>query len=174
MNQFGFQIPQPDNPDRITHITIALGPEKGENDFLPFNVRVLPTGKEGNKVFGRTLRFGEEDSGETIIVEEGGTLVFPPKSVALDIGAVDQKNKSERHGYGDDRYRNISPTLYLWQFICPIKRKEDHALLNLLLSTARRLDVAYDLYEKVTLIYMTQKRMPQASMYFLDRSRLWG
>ena len=139
---------QPDNSERITHIGIGLGPEKGNNDILPFKVRVLPTGKEGNMVFGRTLRFGEEDSGEAIIVEDGGTLVFPPKSMALDISAVDQQNKSERHGYGDDSYRSISPTLYLWQFIHSIKGKEHHALLNLLLSTARRLDVAYDLYEK--------------------------
>ena len=147
MNQFGFQISQPDNPEPITHIGLCLGSKKGGND-IPFDVRVLPTGKEGNKVFGRTLRFGEEDSGEGIVVEDGETLIFPPKSVAFDIRDVDSRIKSERHGWGDVRYRNISPTLYLWQFINPNTGKEHYALLNLLLSVARRLDVGYALYEK--------------------------
>lgn len=146
MNQFGFQISQPENPESITHIALCLGPKKGENDGL-FHVRVLPTEKQGDKVFGRTLRFGEEDSGEGIIVKDGETLVFPPKSVAIDIRDIDRCTKSERHGWGDYQYRNISPTLYLWQLIHPITGKEHHSLLNLLLSVARRLDVGYALYE---------------------------
>ena len=59
MNQLGFQISQPDNLEPITHIGLWLGPKKGENDML-FHIRVLPTEKQGDKVFGRTLRIGEK------------------------------------------------------------------------------------------------------------------
>ena len=81
-------------------------------------------------------------------MEDGGTLVFPPKSVAIDIRDVDSRIKSKRHGWSDYKYRNISPTLCLWQLIRPVHGEEHRSLPNLLLSAARRLDAGYAVYEK--------------------------
>lgn len=64
----------------IKYISINLGPKVGENGFLA-GVRVVPAGRKGNIVYGRTLNPGETDPGEGIPLEVGEILEFPAGSI---------------------------------------------------------------------------------------------
>ena len=40
--------------------------------------RIVPVRREGNKVFIRTLRQGEEDTGEAVNIRAGDRVIFEP------------------------------------------------------------------------------------------------
>ena len=46
------------------------------NDELLFHGRLVPDGREGNKVFARSLRPGEEDTGEGVNIRAGAQLII--------------------------------------------------------------------------------------------------
>ena len=54
----------------ITYISLNLGPNVGATDFI-VGVRVVPDGRSGNEVYGRTLDTGETDNGEGILLNVG-------------------------------------------------------------------------------------------------------
>ena len=56
---------------------------QSKDEFL-FAARLIPMGREGNKVFARTLRLGEEDTGETIKLEPGDQLVIPAGGLVVN------------------------------------------------------------------------------------------
>ena len=118
----------------IKYISINLGPKIGENDFLA-SVRVVPAGKSGNKVYGRTLNQREPDSDEGILVEAGETLEFPAGSISVTMAHVDQYSKPEANGYAP-----VANTVWSWLAIPP--HENDQTFVNYLLSAARRLDAA--------------------------------
>ena len=121
--------------DPITYISINLGPKDGANDFLA-GVRVVPAGRHGNRVYGRTLKHGEPDSGEGISVEVGETLEFPAGSVSVTMADVDRYSKP-----GADGYAPVANTVWTWLAIPP--HKDDQTFINYLLAAARRLDAAH-------------------------------
>ena len=121
--------------DPITHISINLGPKVGANDFLA-GIRVVPAGRCGNRVYGRTLNHGEPDSGEGISVEVGDTLEFPAGSVSVTMADVDRYSKP-----GADGYAPVANTVWTWLAIPP--HKDDQTFVNYLLAAARRLDAAH-------------------------------
>ena len=119
----------------IKYISINLGPKIGENDFLA-SVRVVPAGRNGNKVYGRTLNQGEPDSDEGIPVEAGETLEFPAGSISVTMAHVDQYSKPEANGYAP-----VANTVWSWLAIPP--HENDQTFVNYLLAAARRLDAAH-------------------------------
>ena len=97
----------------VTYISINLGPIVGANDFLA-GVRVVPTGREGNRVYGRTLNPGEADSGEGIPLEVGETLEFPAGSICVTMADVDRYSKPDPSGYAP-----VANTVWTWLAIPP-------------------------------------------------------
>ena len=118
----------------VTHISIHTGPD-GESAFLA-GIRVVPAGRNGSHVYGRTLNHGEPDSGEGIDVEVGETLEFPPGSVSVTMADVDHYSKA-----GDDGYAPVANTVWTWLAIPPLE--SDQTTVNYLLAAARRLDAAH-------------------------------
>ena len=119
----------------ITYISINLGPNVGDDDSLA-GVRVVPAGRHGRIVFGRTLNHGEPDSGEGIAVEVGETLEFPPRSVSVTMADVDRYSEPESDGYAP-----VANTVWTWLAIPPVSH--DQTFINYLLAAARRLDAAH-------------------------------
>ena len=119
----------------VTYISINLGPQVGVNDFL-VGLRVVPAGREGNRVYGRTLNHGEPDSGEGISLKVGETLEFPPGSVSVTMADVDRYSEP-----GDDGYAPVTNTVWTWLQFPP--RAQDGVFVNYLLAAARRLDSAH-------------------------------
>ena len=52
------------------------GDIQDQGNFL-FGGRIVPIRREGNIVYARTLRRGEEDTGEAVNLEAGDRLVIP-------------------------------------------------------------------------------------------------
>lgn len=119
----------------VTYISINLGPTVGEDDFLA-GVRVVPAGREGNRVYGRTLNHGEADSGEGILLEVGETLEFPPGSISVTMADVDRYTEP-----GSDGYAPVANTVWTWLAIPPFEK--DQTFANYLFAAARRLDAAH-------------------------------
>ena len=120
----------------VTYISINLGTEPDPFGFL-VGVRVLPAGRNGSTVFGRTLKHGESDSGEGIVLEQGEQLVFPSGSVQVTIHDVDRSNRP-----GPTGYAAIANSIWTWLNIPPYPNVE---LFNYLFAVARRLDSAHSL-----------------------------
>ena len=119
----------------VTYISINLGPEVGVNDFLA-GVRVVPAGRDGSRLYGRTLNQGESDSGEGISIEPGETLEFPAGSISVTMADVDRYAKP-----GPDGYAPVANTVWTWLAISPLLH--DQTFVNYLLAAARRLDAAH-------------------------------
>ena len=119
----------------VTYIGINLGPKVGESDLLA-GVRVVPAGRNGNRLYGRTLNHGEPDSGDGIPLEVGETLEFPAGSVSVTMADVDRYSKP-----GADGYAPVANTVWTWLAIPP--REYDQTFVNYLLAAARRLDAAH-------------------------------
>ena len=119
----------------IKYIGINLGPKIGRERF-PCQRPSRAGGKDGNKVYGRTLNQGEPDSDEGIPVEAGETLEFPAGSISVTMAHVDQYSKPEANGYAP-----VANTVWSWLAIPP--HENDQTFVNYLLAAARRLDAAH-------------------------------
>lgn len=124
----------------IKYMSFNLGPDAGSNDMI-VAVRVVPDGKKGDDVYGRTLNAGEPDTGEAIIVEPGNKLVFPAGTVKITLRDSDQYATPEPDGYAP-----VANTVWTWLQIPP---SVNLAFFHYMLATARRLDTAHGLYVDV-------------------------
>ena len=120
----------------IRYMGFNIGPNVGDNDTL-IGVRVVPVGRDGNKIIGKTLNYGEPDSGDAITICPGEKLLFPVGNVKITIQDIDRENSP-----GPDGYAAVSNTVWTWPQVGP---SPDPALFRLLVAAARRLDTAHDL-----------------------------
>ena len=120
----------------ITYIGLHFGPNLGANDAI-VGVRVVPDGRNGNEVYGRTLNAGELDTGEGITLEAGEKLVFPAGSVKVTLQDIDRYADPELDGYAA-----LANTVWTWLQVPP---RPDEAFLHYLLAASRRLDRAHAL-----------------------------
>ena len=120
----------------VTYLSFCLGPNTGANDVL-IGIRVVPTGRKGNRVFGRTLNYGELDSGQGIVLRPGDTMVFPAGKIKATIQDIDRENTP-----GADGYAAIANTIWTWSLVPPAP---DLNLFRYLFSAGRRLDSAHAL-----------------------------
>ena len=110
---------------------LNLGPD-GE---LLYTGRVVPAGSDGNTVFARSLRPGEEDSGQGVNVPAGKKLAFRAGDLSISSDEIDARSPKGRGGYAP-----VSDTIWTWyRFV----GADDQSLLMLLLATARRLDATH-------------------------------
>ena len=145
----------------VTQISFNLGPTVGEKDFLA-SVRVVPDGRNGSRVYGRTLNRGEPDSGQGISLEVGDTLEFPSGSISVTLADVDRYSK-----VGADGYAPVTNTIWSWLTIPP---HDNRTFVNYLLAAGRRMDQAHE-YCTRALCVLTD---PPKEMSFQARATMFA
>ena len=118
----------------IAYIGLHLGANPRTNDAV-VGVRIVPTGREGNVVYARTLNADEPDRGERITLEVGEQLVLPRGSAKVSIADVDRYAEPEPDGYAA-----VTNTVWTWLQIPPHSGEE---FFHYMLAIARRLDQAH-------------------------------
>lgn len=113
------------------------GDKPGEGKFL-FSGRLVPDGREGNVVYGRTLRRGEEDTGEGIHVGPGEEFAIRPGGLVIDSREIDEYHNP----IGVGGYRPITNTVWTWHRFA----KEQLGVFLFFFALARRTDVAHALW----------------------------
>ena len=86
-------------------------------------------------MYARSLRLGEEDSGEVVHVPAGKRLVIRAGDLSIDSEELDAKSPKGRGGYAP-----VADTIWTWYQIAGV---EDTKLLMLVLAAARRLDATH-------------------------------
>lgn len=114
------------------------GNNQDQGDFL-FGGRIVPIKREGDVVYARTLRRGEEDTGETI--PPGVRIVFPPGELAIDSRDIDEY----RNPKGLGGYRPIANTVWTWHRIAT----EQLGFFLFFFSLVRRTGAAHALWASV-------------------------
>ncbi|MDE0031681.1 MAG: hypothetical protein OXU75_00860 [Deltaproteobacteria bacterium] len=119
--------------ETVRYVSIWTNKEGGE--FL-VSLRVVPAGREGKTVYGRTLRHGEEvDPDEGVLVRAGERFVFREGDLTIDARAVDELyNPEERGGY-----RPISNTVWTWHHFTSERR----SFFLFIFALAKRLDATH-------------------------------
>ena len=107
----------------------------GPDDELLLLGRLVPAGSDENTVFARSLRPGEEDSGEGVHVPAGKRLVIRPGDLSFSSAEIDARSPKGRGGYAP-----VADTLWTWYRVMGAK---DQSLLMMLLAAARRLDATH-------------------------------
>ena len=120
----------------IRYLSLNLSPNVGVDDIL-VGVRVVPVGREGDTVIGRTLNYGEPDPGDAIIVRPGEKLLFPVGNLTITIQDIERENFPESYGYAP-----VANMVWTW-FQCGASSDEE--LFRFLVAAARRLDTAHNL-----------------------------
>ena len=82
--------------------------ENKKDNYL-FDRRIVPIKREGNVVYARTLRRGEEDTGEVVQMEAGDRLVIPPGGLLIDSRDIDDELEEDLGGY-----KSISPVINIF------------------------------------------------------------
>lgn len=122
--------------EEIAYISLNLSQHVGANDTI-VGVRIVPTWREGNVVYARSLNAGEEDTGERINLEVGDKLVCPPGSIKVKLEDLDRYAELEPDGYAV-----ITNTVWTWLHLPP---GPDESFFNFMLTISRRLDEAHAL-----------------------------
>jgi hypothetical protein len=83
-------------PVEVRFLSTNVTPEVGANDGL-VAVRVVPAGRDGTKVYGRTLKSGEIDPGVPVTYDPyaGEELHFRPGSIQILIGDVPRTDSAK-------------------------------------------------------------------------------
>ena len=110
---------------------LNLGPD---SEPLHFG-RIVPAGSDGDAVFARSLRHGEEDTGEGVHIPAGKRLVVRAGDLSFSSDEIDARSPKGRGGYAP-----VSDTVWTWYRLVGA---EDQSLLMLLLAAARRLDATH-------------------------------
>ena len=113
------------------------GDKSGEGNFL-IGRRLVPDGREGNVVYARTLRRGEEDTGESVHVGPGERLEIRPGGFVIDSQDIDEYFNP----IGVGGYRPVANTVWTWHQFA----KEEPGFFLFFFALARRTDAAHALW----------------------------
>ena len=108
------------------------------NDGVLFYSRLVSDGREGNKVFVRSLRPGEEDTGEGVNVRAGEQLIIRAGGLVINSDEIDALSPK---GYGG--YAPVANTV--WTFYSIVGERV--GFFAYLFALARRLDAAHAAWE---------------------------
>ena len=108
-----------------------------QGEFL-LGGRLVPIRREGNVVYARTLRLGEEDTGEAVKLERGDRLVIPAGELVVDSRQIDAYFNPR----GAGGYAPVANTIWTWYRIVP----EDPEFFLFFFALAKRTDVAHVLW----------------------------
>ncbi len=112
--------------------------DKQDSGAFLLSGRVVPIGREGNIVYARTLRRGEEDTGEVVHLEPGDRIVFPAGGLVVDSRDIDENHNPS----GPGGYRPVANTVWSWYRIAT----EQLGFFLFLFALARRTDAAHALW----------------------------
>ena len=150
----------------ITHISINFSANEHVNSML-LSLRVVPDGRDGNSVYGRTLRWREDDDGRGITVRKGERFVIREGGLVVELDYIDSLSKPGRWGYAP-----VTNTIWTWY---QIGVNKDRNVYLALISFARRVDTAYELW---ALVMAERESMSERLSFGTDgRSsffRAWG
>lgn len=148
---------------RVEAIGISLTPEAGRRDDLLTSLRIVPDGRDGSTVYGRTLRYGEHDTGEAVHLRPGDTFSLRPDALMLELEAIDEQMAVSF----DDGYKTLTNTVWTWLAI-GADRSEENA--RFLLAAARRLDACYRMISivrvKLRELENTEDAIPQRNLVY--------
>ena len=99
--------------------------------------RLVPDGRDGNTVYARSLRPGEEDTGEGVHLDAGDRLVIRAVGLSFSTDDIDAQSEDGLGGYAP-----VSNTVWTWYRIVG----EQVGYILLFFSLARRLDSAHALW----------------------------
>ena len=116
------------------------GDNHDQGDVL-FIGRLVPIRREGNIVYARSLRRGEEDTGEVVHLERGDQLVIPAGELGVDARDIDEHYNSK--GLGG--YRSVANTVWTWHQFA----QEELGFVLFVFALARRTDAAHTLWASV-------------------------
>jgi len=122
------------------HITGEIG---SVDDILTW-VRVVPDGRDGSTVYGRTLHPDEVDKGLAPQLRPGDNFALRAGSLVFSVDNVDTSAATKF----EDGYTSIANTVWTWLFVCPTlngKTLSDE-IPRFLLSAARRLDASHEVF----------------------------
>ena len=100
--------------------------------------RLVPIRREGSTVYARSLRRGEEDTGEVIKLQRGDKLVIPAGELVIDSRQIDEYFNPK--GLGG--YALVANAVRAWYQIAP----EEPEFIFFFFALARRTDVAHTLW----------------------------
>ena len=123
----------------LTRKQVVAGLNNGKQspDGFLFAKRIVPVRTEGSNVFVRTLRHGEEDTGESVKLREGDRLVFEAGGFEISTEEIDSCSPK---GFGG--YAPVANTVWTWYRIAPTQV----GFFLFFFSLARRLDATHTLW----------------------------
>ena len=110
---------------------------EGGSEFL-YAGRLVEIKREGDTVYARSLRRGEEDTGEGVHVGAGERLVIPKGEMVIDSRIVDEYHNP----VGLGGYRPIANTVWAWHQFAT----EQVGFFLFFFALARRTDAAHSLW----------------------------
>ena len=99
--------------------------------------RIVPVRREGNKVFVRSLRQGEKDTGEVVNVRAGDSVIFESGALVIDSRQIDAQSVRGLGGYAP-----VANTVWTWYRITG----EEVGFFVFFFALARRIDAAHALW----------------------------
>ena len=111
-----------------------------QDNFL-ISGRLVPIRREGNIVYARSLRRGEEDTGEGVHLKRGDQLVIPAGKLVFNARDIDESDNSK--GLGG--YRSVANTVWTWHQVA----QERLGFFLFVFALARRTDAAHTLWASV-------------------------
>ena len=108
------------------------------DDELLLTGRLVPAGRDGNKVFARTLRPGEEDPGHGVTLQAGDQLIIRAGGLVIHSEEIDAQSVAGRGGYAP-----VANTVWTWYHIVGGVQL---SFFLFLFSLARRIDAAHALW----------------------------
>jgi len=123
-------------------ICIHTTEEVGRKDDILIWVRVIPDGRDGSTVYGRTLLPNEVDTGLTIQLRSGDNFVMRPGSLTLSVDSIDTCVTTKF----EDGYLSITNTVWTSFCVFPNSTTLPGEVPRFLLSTARRLDACHEMF----------------------------
>ena len=132
--------------------------ERGE--FLTGG-RIVLDRREGNKVFVRSLRPDEEDTGEGVTIQEGDRMIFEPGALVIDSRQIDDQSPKGLGGYAP-----VANTVWTWHRIV----SEQVGFFLFFFALSRRLDAAHALWASA--VRERQSALHEAEGGIPRRSRL--
>lgn len=118
----------------ISHVGVHTNPEPGSIDGFLFSHRVVPVREEPGRVFARTLRLGERDTGQRVHVRPRDNMVFEEGAIVAELDHIDQLEVATESGHV-----SLTPVLWTW---LSLRSGHEQVKTRYLLAAARRLDTA--------------------------------
>ena len=120
-----------------THAPIGQEDNSGQGELL-FSGRVVLSRREGKNVYLRSLRPGEEDTGEGVRIEAGERVLIDAGDLSFNSRQIDASLSSP----GTGGYAPVANTIWTWYQVAP--RPGEFFLL--FFALARRTDAAHALW----------------------------